>query len=377
MPQTQRPPLTALHLRTYKVPTHSFGQDRFETDGTARWDSTGVLIAEITAGEHTGLGYAYVDPAALEIARTTLWPLLKGGDLLETTRHFWTMAGAVRNLGWPGVVAGAISALDVALHDLKARSLDIALFKLLGGARTHVMAYGSGGFTSQTVGQLEQQLGGWAQQGLKAVKMKIGSRPEDDLGRVKAARAAVGDGVALFVDANGAYSRKQALGFAERFADLNMTWFEEPVSSDDLAGLRLLRDRAPGFMQIAAGEYGYTPTYFHHLLAAGAVDTLQADATRCGGVSGFVSAAAQAQSAGIPMSAHTAPALHTSLASALPNVVNVEYFYDHARIEQLFFDGLPILEAGELYPLPAQIGHGLKFKAKDAQPYLTGEWRSG
>ena len=375
MPQSPAPPISAIKVHTYKVPTHSFGQDRPETDGTARWDSTGVIIVELTAGDYTGLGYAYADPAAAQIIQHTLWPLIDGQDAQDTARHFWTMAGAVRNLGWPGVIASAISALDIALYDLKARLLGLSLVKLLGGARTQVMAYGSGGFTSQSVDELQQQLGGWAQQGLKAVKMKIGSRPEDDLSRVKAARAAIGNDVALFVDANGAYSRKQALGFAERFADLNVVWFEEPVSSDDLAGLRLIRDRAPGFMQIAAGEYGYTPTYFHQMLAAGAVDTLQADATRCGGVTGFMLAAAQAQGAGLPFSAHTAPALHASLASALPNAVNVEYFYDHARIEELFFEGIPNLEGGELYP-SERPGHGLGFKENGAQPYLQSEWRS-
>lgn len=364
--------VTRLSVRAYSVPTLA----EAETDGTARWDSTGVLIVTVEAGDKTGLGYAYADAAAAGVVQRTLWPLVQDQDALDTARHFWTMAGAVRNLGWPGIAAGAISAVDVALHDLKARLLDVPLVQLLGGARQSVMAYGSGGFTSYSIEQLEKQLGGWAQQGLKAVKMKIGSRPENDLKRVQAARAAIGNGVALFVDANGAYSRKQALGFAEKFADLNVSWFEEPVSSDDLAGLRLLRDRGPGGMQIAAGEYGYTPTDFHHLLAAGAVDTLQADGTRCGGATGFLNAAAQAQGANVPLSAHTAPALHASLASALPNVVNVEYFFDHIRIESMFFDGVPELRDGSLYPDRSQPGLGLTFKAAEAQSYLQSEWRS-
>ena len=87
--------------------------------------------------------------------------------------------------------------------------------------------------------------------------MKIGRQPERDVERVRVARAAVGDQAKLFVDANGAYSRKEALAFAHAFAELGVSWFEEPVSSDDLEGLRLLRDRAPEGMDIAAGEYGY------------------------------------------------------------------------------------------------------------------------
>ena len=353
-----------LSVRAYRVPTASP-----ETDGTARWDATGLVVVEVEAGGQRGLGYAYADPAAASVVRDTLAPLVTGMNALDTAGAFWGMAGAVRNLGWPGVAAGAISAVDVALHDLKARLLNVPLFRLLGGARDHVMAYGSGGFTSESVPELERQLGGWAQQGLRAVKMKIGSRPEDDLKRVLRAREAIGPDVALFVDANGAYGRKQALGFAGRFADLNVTWFEEPVSSDDLAGLRLLRDRGPGFMQIAAGEYGYTPSYFHHMLSAQAVDTLQADATRCGGVTGFLNAAAQAQAANIPLSAHTAPALHASLGAALPNVVNVEYFFDQVRIEKLLFEGVPELKGGDLYPAPDRPGHGLSFREADARQF--------
>lgn len=358
--------LDKLTAHAYRVPTASP-----ETDGTARWEATGLVVVEVEAGGKSGWGYAYADPAAAKIIQETLAPLVTGMNVLDTGSAFWGMAGAVRNLGWPGVAAGAISAVDVALHDLKARLLDVPLFRLLGGARDRVMAYGSGGFTSESVGELERQLGGWAQQGLRAVKMKVGSRPEDDLRRVLAARGAIGPDVALFVDANGAYGRKQALGFAERFADLNVSWFEEPVSSDDLAGLRLLRDRGPGGMQIAAGEYGYTPSYFHHMLAAGAVDTLQADATRCGGVTGFLLAAAQAQGGGVPLSAHTAPALHASLGAALPNVVNVEYFFDQVRIEGLLFDGVPELRGGDLYPAPDRPGHGLIFKEADARKFAV------
>lgn len=237
------------------------------------------------------------------------------------------------------------------------------------------MAYGSGGFTSYSDEQLERQLGGWAVEGLRAVKMKVGTEPSADPARVAAARRAIGDDVALFVDANGAYSRKQALGLAEVFAESGVTWFEEPVSSDDLEGLRMLCERGPAGMQIAAGEYGYTPAAFHRLLAAGAVDTLQADATRCGGVTGFSFAHAQAQAAGIPLSAHTAPAVHASIASGLRDVVHVEYFHDHVLIERRFFDGLPQLIEGDLVPDPERSGHGLTFKRADAEPSLIAEAR--
>jgi len=363
--------IDAIALSAYQVATTTDGLEQEESDGTARWSSTGVLVVELTAGGETGLGYAYTSRAALAIAHDQLAPLLLGADPLRTGRHFWAMAEAVRNLGWNGVCAGAISAMDVALADLSARLLGIPLCTFVGGARDRVMAYGSGGFTSYTDDQLERQLGGWAAGGLRAVKMKVGRDPSADPARVARARRAIGDQVELFVDANGAYSRAQALGMAEAFAESGVSWFEEPVSSDDLEGLRLLCERAPAAMQIATGEYGCTPAAFHRLIAAGAVDTLQADATRCGGVTGFVSAHVQAQAAAIPLSAHTAPALHASIASGLRDVVHVEYFHDHAIIESQFFEGVPALTDGDLVPDPDRPGHGLTLKRQDAERCLV------
>lgn len=361
----------AISLSAYQVPTSTDGHEQAESDGTAQWSSTGLLVVELTAGGETGLGYAYTSHAALAIAQDQLAPLLLGADPLQTGRHFWSMAGAVRNLGWNGICAGAISAMDVALSDLAARLYGVPLCTFVGGARDRVMAYGSGGFTSYTDAQLERQLGGWAADGFRAVKMKVGTDPSADPARVALARRAIGDEVELFVDANGAYSRAQALGMAEAFAESRVTWFEEPVSSDDLDGLRLLCERAPAGMRIATGEYGYTPAAFHRLLMAGAVDTLQADATRCGGVTGFLSAHAQAEAANVPLSAHTAPGLHASIGSGLRDVVHVEYFHDHAIIESRFFDGAPALIGGDLRPDQARAGHGLVFKRRDAEPYLT------
>jgi L-alanine-DL-glutamate epimerase-like enolase superfamily enzyme len=333
-----------------------------------------VLVVELTAGGVTGLGYTYTTPAALAVVRDLLVPVLAKARPLETSRAFWEMAGAVRNAGWPGIAAFAISAADVALHDLKAKLLEVPLVSMLGGAQESVMAYGSGGFTSYTLDELQRQIAGWADEGMRAVKMKIGRHPGDDLARVHAAREAIGPDVELFVDANGAYTRTQALWFAERFAADEVTWFEEPVSSDDLEGLRSVRDRAPGGMRIAAGEYGYTPSYFHSMLAAGAVDTLQADATRCGGVTGFLLASAIAQGAGIPLSAHTAPGIHASIAAAVHNAVNIEYFHDHVRIEELLFDGRPALVDGRLVPDTTRPGHGLSLRADAAAEFESGRW---
>lgn len=353
-----------MDVSVYTVPT-----DGHESDGTIEWDSTTIVIAEISSGPSRGIGYTYAAAGAARIIRDHLAPVITGRSAFDLPSSFDAMVHTVRNIGRPGVAATAISAVDTALWDLKSRILGLPLATLLGRAREAVPAYGSGGFTSYTIERLQQQLGSWARSGLSAVKMKIGRSPGDDVRRVEAAREAIGSGVALFVDANGAYSRKQALAMAEQFREFDVSWFEEPVSSDDLEGLRLLRDRAPAGIDIAAGEYGYDLPYFHRMLSAGAVDVLQADATRCGGYSGFIKAAAACESFGLPLSAHTAPSLHAHVCCALSPVRNVEYFYDHERIEEMFFDGALKPAEGLLRPDLSRPGNGLEFKRQDLLSY--------
>jgi L-alanine-DL-glutamate epimerase-like enolase superfamily enzyme len=255
----------------------------------------------------------------------------------------------------------------MALWDLKAKLVGLPLCRLLGQARERVPVYGSGGFTSYSIEKLEEQLGGWVAEGIPRVKMKIGRHPEQDLARVEAARDAIGAATELFVAANGAYTRKQALDMADELAALDVKWFEEPVSSDDLPGLRLVRDRAPACMEIAAGEYGYDPWYFRHMLEAQAVDALQADATRCLGITGFLRAAALADAFEVPLSAHTAPTAHLHACLAAPRVVHLEYFHDHVRIEKMIFDGAAVAKDGALEPDLSRPGLGVELRRADVK----------
>jgi L-alanine-DL-glutamate epimerase-like enolase superfamily enzyme len=357
--------VTRVRSRAYTIPT-----DAPESDGTAAWDSTTMVTAEVEVGGESGFGYTYCDRAAAGVVEGALAKTLVGADALATEACWSAMNAAVRNAGRPGIASCAISAVDIALWDLKAKLFGVPLATLLGPAHQAVPVYGSGGFTSYDDARLKDQVGAWAAEGCAFVKMKIGRDPRSDLKRAEAAKSVIGDAV-LFVDANGAYDRKQALGFAEAFARLGVGWFEEPVSSDDLAGLRLLRDRAPGSMQIAAGEYGYTPHYFRAMLEAGAVDVLQADATRCGGITGFLRAAALCDAFQIPLSSHCGPAIHVAPASAAQRLVHMEWFNDHVRIERMLFDGAPRLKNGSVAPTLSLPGHGLRLRAADAQKYET------
>lgn len=359
-------PIERVRARAYKIPTEAP-----ESDGTLEWDSTTAVIAEAWTGGVTGLGYTYADEASARLIDSRLAPALIGRDAWRTAGAQAAMDAAVRNLGRAGLAAAAISAVDMALWDLKARLLGLPLANLLGGVRDAVPVYGSGGFTSYTVAQLERQLGDWVAAGITRVKMKVGRDPRADLERVRAARRAIGRSAELYVDANGAYGRKQALRFAEEFAREGVTWFEEPVPASDLEGHRHLRERAPDGLEIASGEYGWDLGYFERMLSAGAVDVLQADATRCGGPTVFLETGTLCRARGYPLSSHTAPALHLPLACATASFRHLEWFHDHVRVERLLFNGVQEPRDGLLSPDPARPGFGLELKASEARRYAV------
>ncbi len=355
-----------LDVSAYRVAT-----DYPESDGTAEWDATTIVIVQVSGGGRTGLGWTYGNPACATVIESTLREVVVGHDAMRVTAAWQRMAVACRNLGRPGVASMAIAAVDTALWDLKARLLELPLATLLDAVRESVPVYGSGGFCSYSDARLAEQLAGWVQQGIPRVKMKVGRDLARDLARVAAAREAIGPDTELYVDANGALSRAQALWFARRYVeDFDVRWFEEPVSSDDLEGLRLLRDRAPAGMDIAAGEYGYMLGYFERMLAAGAVTScLQADVTRCEGITGFLRVAALCQARSLELSAHCGPSIHAHVCCAAPGFRHLEYFHDHVRLERMLFDGVLEPEDGALRPDLNRPGNGLELKRADAERY--------
>jgi L-alanine-DL-glutamate epimerase-like enolase superfamily enzyme len=353
-------------LSVFQVPT-----DSPESDGTYEWNGTTLVLVEVHAANKTGLGYSYASRCTPQLIKEHLTECILRQDALDIPGHWQRMVHAIRNLGRPGICSMAIAAVDFALWDLKGRLLELPLVRLLGAGRDGIAVYGSGGFTSYSIAELQTQLSGWVEKGIPRVKMKIGRQPQKDLERVRAAREAIGADAELFVDANGAYSRKQALKFADAFGQLGVVWFEEPVSSDDVTGLRLLRDHLPAGMEVAAGEYGYDLPYFLRMLQSGAVDVLQADATRCAGITGFMQAGTLCDAFSTPFSAHTAPALHLHPCCAVPRARHLEYFHDHVRIEQMLFDGVMQPVNGILRPNLQRPGLVLELKRSEAQRYAA------
>ena len=357
-------PIRRVDARAYEIPT-----DAPEADGTFEWDSTVLVLVEIEAGGEAGLGYTYSDASIAVLIEHALAPILTGRSALDIGSANAALWRKVRNFGRSGLAATAISALDAALWDLKAKLLGIPVASLLGCRRDRVPIYGSGGFTTYSDERLSRQLAGWVEQdGCCWVKMKIGSEPERDPARVETARRAIGE-AGLFVDANGAFPAKQALELAKHFGQAGVAWFEEPVSSDDLDGLALMREGAPAGMEIAAGEYGYNLDDFRRWLSGPVVDVLQADASRCGGVTGFLQAAALCATHHLDLSGHCAPALHLHVACAAPRLRHLEWFHDHVRIEHMVFDGAPTPHSGAIAPDLSRPGFGLVFKERDAEPF--------
>jgi L-alanine-DL-glutamate epimerase-like enolase superfamily enzyme len=332
-----------------------------ETDGTAVWRETAMVLALVRAGGATGIGYSYVTAAAARVIDDVLAREVIGTDAFAIPTARMKMLRAIRNHGRDGIGACAISAVDIALWDLKAKLLDVALADLLGAARTVVPVYASGGFTSQTDDELCAELAGYVAAGHRRVKIKVGSDPLRDGDRVRHAREAIGPDVELMVDANGAYTRKQALALAEQFAAAGVVYFEEPVSMDDLDGLRLVRDRTT--IAIAAGEYGYDAMVFHRL--ADCVDIVQADATRALGITGFLEVDALCIGRCLPLSSHCAPAVHAHAGTVATQLVHLEYFRDHARMEAIVFDGTLPVVAGNLAYDRARPGLGIELRARE------------
>jgi len=355
----------SVRASAYRIPT-----DAPESDGTLSWDATTVVVVRVAAAGEEGVGYTYGHDCLVGLVESLLADEVTGHDPLDVQAAQTRMVRAVRNLGGTGLASLAISAVDVALWDLKARLLGVPLVELMGAQHRSVPVYGSGGFTSYDDRQLTDQLAGWVDSGIPRVKIKVGRDPTADRHRLMVARRAIGPHAELFVDANGAFEVAAALDWARVYRDeFAVVWFEEPVSSDDVDGMCEVRAGAPGGLDIAAGEYAWNPWAARRLLAARAVDCLQLDVTRCLGITGFLAAAAVAEAAQVDVSGHCAPQLTAQVGAAVRRMRHLEYFHDHVRAERMLFDGVLAPVHGSLVPDRGRAGHGLALIEQRAEGY--------
>jgi L-alanine-DL-glutamate epimerase-like enolase superfamily enzyme len=354
--------IDALDVSAFTVPT-----DAPESDGTLAWDSTTIVVVEARCGATRGLGWTYAPEAAGKVVQDQLAKVVRGRPLDELAAIWLDCGAQLRNAGRPGIAWCALSAVDLALWDLRARLLGVPLVSLLPAAHDRVPIYGSGGFCSYSLERLAEQLGGWVEQAIPRVKMKLGREPERDPSRLDATRAAIGD-AELYVDANGAFSAKEAVRWSARYVEeWDVRWFEEPVASADLEGLRFVREHSA--LDVAAGEYAYVAADFRNLI--GCVDCLQADVTRCGGITGLLRVNGLAAAHGLDVSGHCAPQLSAHAFCGVDRLRHLEYFHDHVRIESMLFDGVLEPVDGALVPDRSRPGHGLQLKRAEAQRWAA------
>lgn len=325
--------ITDFKVSCYRVPVAT----EIESDGTLEWRSTTMVFLELQAGSTQGYGYTYGHRGLGLLIHELTSSLVVGQNALDLPRIRGHLQRQIRNEGRQGESAMALAAIDLALWDLKSKILQIPLEDILGRCRDRIEIYGSGGFTSYSKNELEKQMRGWKDQGLRRFKMKVGTDPSQDAERVRFVRSCLGPESELMVDANEAYTSSQALALASSFSTEGVRWFEQPIDSRDWQGLAELRRRLPAGMQLATGEYIYDSWQTRKILHAEAADVIQLDATRCQGFSGFLEAAAVCESYGLKISSHCAPSLHRILGLVVPGMLHLEYFFDHVRIEQMFF----------------------------------------
>ncbi|WP_296606635.1 enolase C-terminal domain-like protein [Nocardioides sp.] len=357
------PMVERLEAHAYRIPT-----DVPEADGTLSWSSSTLVVVEAHARGHVGTGWTWAPAAAVQVVEELLRPVVLDASALAPAGLQEAMVVAVRNAGRPGLVGMAISAVDIALWDLGARLLEVSLAQWWDLEPRAVPVYGSGGFTTYDDERLLCQVEGWKLAGVGAVKIKIGessgAEEQRDLHRTALVLDAVGPGTEVFVDANGGYGRAQAARVGHALEDLGATWFEEPVSSDDLEGLDRLHQELT--LDVTAGEYGYDLPYFERL--APVVDCIQLDVTRCGGYTEWLRICRHLASRGRDVSAHCAPYLTAPVATVTPNLRHLEWFHDHVRIARELVDGYTEPVGGALQPTDRP-GHGLSFRADRAERY--------
>ncbi|MDE2638183.1 MAG: mandelate racemase/muconate lactonizing enzyme family protein [Chloroflexota bacterium] len=318
-----------------------------------------------------GLGVADGGRAAQALVTDSLKPLLIGQDPLYTEKLWDDMFWRLRGVGRKGLAFSAISAVDTALWDLKAKTFNAPLYKLLGAYTDTVPIYGSGGWTHFSVDELVAEQVAYVERGMKSIKMKVGKdfgkSEREDIERLAAVRAAVGDDIEILIDANNGYYAKQAIRMAREFEPYRVGWFEEPVLADDIEGLAAIARAID--IPVATGEHEYTKYGFRELIARGGADIVQPDIGRVGGVTEWMKVAQLAQAFNLPVAPHAFQLVHLHVACATPNLRIVEYLGVSEEFDKLVYKEFPQPVNGMWSPYPDKPGLGLELNPDVVRKY--------
>lgn len=345
-------------VRTMELHIPHLGGYRDATTRVAERGYSVLAVYVVTDQGIEGFAPGRGGPAARAIIEQTLKPLLIGRDPLAIERIWDDLFWRIRGIGRKGLAFCALSAVDIALWDLKARLLGLPLCRLLGGSGEPTPVYGSGGWTNLTVDELVEEMAGYVARGINAVKMKVGLGEDEDLLRVRSVREAIGEGPKLFLDVNGGYYAKQAIRMSHRFEEYNVGWLEEPVMADDLDGLAAVvqATRIP----IATGEHEYTKYGFRDLMVRRAADIVQPNVTRVGGITEWLKIAHLAEAFNLPVAPHAAQIVHVHLARATPNLLTLEYLGFLEEADRILYADIPPLRDGRWAPALDRPGLGLE-----------------
>jgi len=349
--------ITALDAGHYRIPLDVALSDSTHGVMTA-FEILTIRVRDADGAE--GVGYTYTcgrNGGAIHSILARELPELVIGHDADRIEHLWQHVWwALHYGGRGGPTVLALSAFDIALWDLKAKRAKLPLWNLLGGHDPKVPCYAGGIDLDLSVDDLLKQTDGNLAKGFRAIKMKVGrTRMSEDVARIKAMRAHLGDGFPLMVDANMKWTVDEAVRRARAFQPFDLVWLEEPTIPDDISGhARIVRD---GGLPIATGENMRTLWEFREIIAAGGVTYPEPDVTNCGGVTPFMKIAHLAEAFNLPVTSHGAHDVTVHLLAAAPNR---SYLEAHGfGLDRYIAEPLQIVDGQAI--APSRPGHGISF----------------
>lgn len=364
--------ISGVDTRLYRIPPAVQIEDSIQR--ISHWEF--VVSTVTTDAGISGTGFAYTlgigGTALRELVDTYLTPLVLGVDPQDVERIWTRCWWELHALGSAGMTRFALAVIDIALWDILAKHAGVPLYRLLGGSRDRIPAYGSGINMHLDGEPLLDQMRGFLSRGYRGVKMKVGrDNPEEDVERVGSVRRLIGPGVRLMLDANQKWTAGEAIRRTAHLRQFDPFWLEEPILADDRVGHVHVR-QATG-VPVAIGETLYTRYEFADYMRAGAVDIVQADITRVGGFTEWIKIARLAEGFNLPVAPHFMMELSVHALCAVPNGLILEDLQGGSLTDLgILAEPIRVIH-GEIAP-PARPGHGIAFDPAALRRYeVTGK----